>query len=383
MINLKSLSLEWLTEKRNKYKRDPGLIENMVYALHLLEQLKLSGLDFIFKGGTSLVLMLDEPQRFSVDIDIIVRPDMRQEELESHLLKIVGASNFTGMRLDEHRSYKAGVPKAHYAFSFQSNVSTKTQKGEVIAKPQKEILLDVLFAESHYPVVVERPVQTEWLVTEGEIIMVKTPDICSIAGDKLTAFAPNTTGVPYHREGVDNKGEAIKSEMFMEVIKQAFDVGCLFDLIEDLDILKQSYRATANGEIKYRLERGIESVDEVLKDTVATALILARNKAQVSEEDKIVYAYITKGIEQFRHYVYKTNFRIEQAQVVVAKAAYLAAIVLTDANAFERFAEKIPLSEYMIIHPDYNFLNKQLKFVAKGEALFYWNRTVAILFPNQ
>lgn len=383
MVDLKSLSQEWLAEKRSKHNRDPGLIENMIYALHLLEQLKLSGLDFIFKGGTSLVLMLDEPQRFSVDIDIIVRPDMSREELESHLSKIVAASNFTGMRLDERRSYNAGVPKAHYAFSFQSNVSTRTQKGEVIVQPQKEILLDVLFAKSHYPVVVERQIQTEWLMTEGEIVMVKTPDICSIAGDKLTAFAPSTTGVPYHREGVNNKGEAIKSEMFMEIMKQAFDVGCLFNLIDNLDTFKRSYRATADSEIKYRSEKGIKSVEEVLNDTIATALVVARNTAQVSQEGKIVYTYFTRGIEQFRHYVYTTNFRIEQAQVAIAKAAYLAAIVLTDAAKFEKFDGAIPLTEYMITHPDYNFLNKQLKFVAKGEALFYWNRIVALLFNTK
>lgn len=380
MIDLKSLSPEWLAEKKKKYRRDPGLMENMIYALHLLEQLKLSGLDFIFKGGTSLVLMLDEPQRFSVDIDIIVQPEMSKEELESHLSKIVDASNFTGMRLEERRSYKPGVPKAHYAFSFQSNVSTKTQEGEVIAQPQKEILLDVLFAESHYPVVVERPVKTDWLITEGEIIMVKTPDICSIAGDKLTAFAPNTTGVPYHREGVNDKSEAIKSEMFMEIMKQAFDVGCLFDRIESLDTFKQSYRATASAEIKFRPERGIVSVEDVLKDTVATALIVARNTAQLNEEDRVVYAYFTKGIQQFGHYVYTANFRIEQAQVAVAKAAYLAAIVLTDAVSLEKFDSDVTLNEYMINHPDYNFLNKQLKFVAKGEAIFYWNRTIALLF---
>lgn len=380
MIDLKSLSPEWIAEKRKKYSRDPGLMENMIYALHLLEQLKLSGLDFIFKGGTSLLLMLDEPQRFSVDIDIIVQPEMSKDELESHLSKIVDASNFTGMRLEERRSYKPGVPKAHYAFSFQSNVSTKTKKGEVIAQPKKEILLDVLFAESHYPVVVERPVKTDWLITEGEIIMVKTPDICSIAGDKLTAFAPNTTGVPYHREGVNDKGEAIKSEMFMEIMKQAFDVGCLFDRIESLDTFKQSYRATASAEIKFRPERGIVSVEDVLKDTVATALIVARNTAQLNEEDRVAYTYFTKGIQQFGHYVYTANFRIEQAQVAVAKAAYLAAIVLTDAVSFEKFDSAVPLNEYMINHPDYSFLNKQLKFVAKGEALFYWNRTIALLF---
>ena len=30
-----------------------------------------NGLDFIFKGGTSLVLLLNDLKRFSVDVDII------------------------------------------------------------------------------------------------------------------------------------------------------------------------------------------------------------------------------------------------------------------------------------------------------------------------
>jgi predicted nucleotidyltransferase component of viral defense system len=60
----------------------------MIYALYLLEQLQLSGLDFIFKGGTSLILLMKEPKRFSVDIDIIVSPKISKEELEKHLLKL-------------------------------------------------------------------------------------------------------------------------------------------------------------------------------------------------------------------------------------------------------------------------------------------------------
>lgn len=160
-------------------------------------------------------------------------------------------------------------------------------------------------------------------------------------------------------------------------------MGCLFDRIQSLATFKQSYRATASGEIKYRSERGITSVDDVLRDTVATALVLARNTAQINADDKNVYAYFTKGIQQFGHYDYTTNFRIEQAQVAAAKAAYLAAIVLTDAKDFEKFNSGMPLKEYMITHPDYNFLNRQLKFVAKGEALFYWNPTIALLFTDQ
>ena len=57
MIDTVSLTKEWLDAKQKEHKRDPSIIESMIHALYLLEQLKLTGLDFIFKGGTSLVIL--------------------------------------------------------------------------------------------------------------------------------------------------------------------------------------------------------------------------------------------------------------------------------------------------------------------------------------
>jgi len=53
------------------------------------------------------------------------------------------------------------------------------------------------FCPHFYPVLLEREIKTEWAVMAGDPLTVKTPDINSIAGDKMVAFAPNTTGVPY------------------------------------------------------------------------------------------------------------------------------------------------------------------------------------------
>jgi len=382
MIDLSSLSKDWITDKQKQYGRDPAIIESMVHALYLLERLKHSGLDFIFKGGTSLVLLMEKAARFSVDIDIIIAQNFKREVLEEYLKKVVENSEgvFLEVRLDERRSYKAGIPKAHYIFTYKSPFVGRDKDGRVNQNPDREILLDVLFAENPYPNLVQKPVLTEWVKLKSEPLIVTIPCINSITGDKLVAFAPNTTGVPYHRSSVNKDGETVQSEMFREIVKQLFDVGYLFDAMDDLSTFRKSYASSVTSEMKYRAERNIKSSEEVLKDTIATALVLARRDKQANEVDKKNYAHINTGIGQFAHFVYAGNFRIEHAQLASAKAAYLAAIILTGyQGALVKFNEEIPLQDYLISHPEYNFLNKQLKAVNKGEALFYWWQAIRLL----
>ncbi len=372
MIDITSLSADWLAEKRNKYGKDPSLMESMVHALYLLEQLKLTGLDFIFKGGTSLVLLMAQPKRFSVDIDIIVSPSIKRENLEEYLSKITETSSFLRMELDERRSYKVGIPKAHYKFIFNSNFSVRNKDGDVISNPEREILLDIHFAENHYPVLVDLPIKTEWLIQVGESLFVKTPDINSITGDKLTAFAPNTTGVLY---GVEKE---------KEILKQLFDVGCLFDLLTNLDIFRESYMESVKAEIEYRPERNINSIEQVLMDIIDTTLLIARKDVLKDEDDKAKFKEINTGINQFGHFVYVGKFGILEAQVAGSKAAYLAAIILSEYKGeLQKFSSVIPSTEYFITQLEYNFLNKRLKFVAQGEALFYWHKTINLLNPER
>jgi hypothetical protein len=371
MIDIRSLSAEWIAEKRNQYSKDPNLMESMIHALYLLEQLQLTGLDFIFKGGTSLILLMEAPKRFSVDLDIIINPGIKREELEKYLSKIIETSAFTRIELDEKRSYNGDIPKAHYKFIFNSNFPKRNIEGNVISNPEREVLLDILFADNHYPVVIEKALETEWLLQTGKPITVRTPDINSITGDKLTAFAPNTTGVPY------------KIEKEKEILKQLFDVGCLFNLLTNVEVFKKSFTDSAKGEIAFRPERKIESVEQVLRDIIETGLLIARKDILKTDDEKANFSEINKGINQFRHFVFLGKFDILEAQVASAKAAYLAAVVLTDnKNDLRKFSKEIPLEIYLITNPEYNYLNKRLKFVAEGEALFYWFNTINILFPT-
>ena len=73
MINKETHTIQWIDNLKNKLGRriDTKLIEKVIWALTLLEQLKIKGLNFTFKGGTALLLATEKPKRFSIDIDII------------------------------------------------------------------------------------------------------------------------------------------------------------------------------------------------------------------------------------------------------------------------------------------------------------------------
>ena len=67
--------------KRENPSADLQLLEKTIGALYLLENLVSEGLKFIFKGGTSLVLLLNDLKRFSVDMDIITRRKQRKSRI--------------------------------------------------------------------------------------------------------------------------------------------------------------------------------------------------------------------------------------------------------------------------------------------------------------
>jgi hypothetical protein len=359
MIDNRCFTPEWLLEKRKIYKKaDPSIIEKVVYALHLLQKLKQTSLPFIFKGGTSLLLLLPVPARFSIDIDIIVPPDISRTHIEQLLSTLKDDVIFTNIIADERRSYKGPIIKAHYKFLYNSLYSGKPQ----------EVLLDILFEKNHYPVHLQRPVTCEWISLTAEAPWVTTPDINGIAGDKLTAFAPNTTGIPYNT----NKDK--------EIIKQLFDIGSLYEWITDLDILKRSFHTIAALELQYR-NMALTPTD-VLNDVLATALILARRENQINQTDNERFKALVSGIKQFGYFVYNGSFRIDEATVAAAKAAVLASAIKTN------FTGPLPVyngraagSHHAITHHEYAFLNKKLRNI-NGGALFYWAEAIKLLYPE-
>jgi len=366
MIKEKCFTEEWLNQfkKQKDHKRiDKIILEKMIYALHLLERIKANGLNFVFKGGTSLLLLLKEANRFSIDIDIICNTD--RKELEEVLNRVITTSHFTEWKLDVHRSYQSGVPKAHYKFTFD----TKQQGSGTI-------LLDVLIENSIYPAQVEMPVKTKWIETEAET-MVTVPTIDSITGDKLTAFAPNTIGIPYYK-GKDNQ------PFSLEICKQLFDLSKLFENIKDIEMVAKSFMAFVEQEINFQKKGkqvGELNPEMVLKDTINTCLIIAK-RGGGSDDEKQKFAELQRGIKAFDFgFLMSGNFRIDDAIPASARIAYLATKILyTDMAPIDYYAGQ-NVKEWNIEDPDWSFLNK-LKKQPDKSSFYYWYQTSQLILKS-
>jgi len=366
MIKDKCFTEKWLDQfkKQKDHKRiDKIILEKMIYALHLLERLKANGLDFVFKGGTSMVLLLDEGNRFSIDLDIISKTE--REKLENILNNIIDSSHFTEWKLDEHRSYRSGVPKAHYKFSFDTSL-----------QGSGTILLDVLIEDSIYPELIERPVATKWIEADEET-MVTLPSIDAITGDKLTAFAPNTIGIPYFK-GKD------KQSFSMEICKQFFDLSKLFERIESIEMVAESFKKFAEKEINYRKNDNPDSEltsESVLQDTIDTCLIIAK-KGGGSDDEKEKFTELQRGIKAFDFgFLMTGNFRIDDAVAAAARIAYLATKILINDLSPIAYYEGQDIKEWNVEDPDWNFLNR-LKKQPDKSSFYYWYQTVQLLLRS-
>jgi len=357
MILQDSYTEDWINHFRStpEYRRiNPPVVEKMIHALGLLEKLSETGFDFIFKGGSSLILLLDRYQRFSIDIDIITTQPT--EELEKALKDIVNGKPFTSFKLDQERIRNEKIPKSHYDVFYNSSLN-----------PIASITLDVLFEESPYPVITERVITSQWINTTEPYRSIKIPDIDSILGDKLTAFAPITIGVPYYRH---------ERSMATEIIKQLFDIAILLDHSKDILTVFQSFRLVAENQMQYR---GVSlSMDQVFEDIFQTSLIIARRDRNDAETYKKYFQELQQGITAFNQFLIAGSFRIEDAVRAAGKTAWLASILRTENfNGFKRYEQSRELNDAEIKNVSFNFLNRLKR--TDMEAFYYWYQALMLV----
>ncbi len=283
MIDQRTFTKEWIENrseyfKKGKAKGNIELIEKVISALYLLECLVSQNINFIFKGGTSLMLLLEKLHRFSIDIDIILEDANNIENTFEKIIK----DNFIFNKYEKIvRKNDYNIPKEHYKFYFNSVLNGK----------EKYILLDILFDENPYIETSDKEIGGEFLILNDDNLMVKIPTVDCILGDKLTAFAPNTTGIPY---GVGKE---------LEIIKQLFDISNLFDQINSINDVNQTFHKIAEKELRYRNLKNSTPTD-VLEDIYDTSLIIAARGGYKKDDFK----QLELGVHRVKSYIFSCNF---------------------------------------------------------------------------
>ena len=288
------------------------------------------------------MLILEKPHRLSIDIDIILPPGSL--ELNTIFQQIAARKGFS--RIEEQHRISGMVPKAHYKFFYTSAVERK----------ESYVLLDILFDQIPYNQIMELPIANIFLATEGEDRKVRVPDANNLLADKLTAFAPRTIGVPFR------KGD---SECGMEIMKQLYDIGVLFDKADNMMSISAVYRKIAEQETRYRDKRF--SVYDILHDTMDHALSICFRKSR----NNVEYQVLERGIKQVSSHIFSKPFHIEEAILSAAKAYYLVSLIETGSITIEKYNSRQleRMRDWLFTDYEYTKLNKLKK--SNPEAFFY------------
>lgn len=326
MIAKANFSMEHIQELRRATKCDPGLLERTLYAFGLLEALSRVGLSFTFKGGTSLMLLLEHPMRLSTDVDIVVKP---QEDIDYFIQEAGKIFPFISC-IEQPRRGHNNIVKRHFRFQYDSPV----------AQRPFHILLDVVFEENHYARLVEKPIQNEFLLLDGETDqIVRMPDANCMLGDKMTAFAPHTTGISF---GVNKE---------MEILKQMFDIATLLEVMDDFSTVRETYHKVVETEIGYR---GIDvTAEDCLRDTLDTTLcILTHGKIRRAD-----YPLLQDGIKRVNSHVIGGTFSGEVAIRRASQVFLLTANLLSGQDSFHGVSDETDYESMTLNGTPYKVLN--------------------------
>lgn len=305
MISSEQLTFEALSHQARALGGcNQDILERSLYALTLLGHLADSGLPFVFKGGTSMLLHLPNVRRLSIDIDIVCGEN--RATVNEAVKRISQNPPFTRFEEDE-RQHGEPPQRRHFKFFYQSAIGRQ---------PEVPILLDVVEESAIHYNLTQRPIQTSFCKPEREI-MVTLPTLESLLGDKLTAFAPTTVGVRLRKED-GTPGDV------MQVAKQLFDVGVLFEAASDYAEVAATYDAVQKLESEYRPTKPTREAS--LDDSWQACLALTATKSR----DVAFYPdapLLHDGFQRLRGHLTWPEFAsgIEPRRTIAARAAVLIA----------------------------------------------------------
>lgn len=271
-------------------------------------------------------------------------------------------------------SEKSNLPTAFLGRTFQRRTPSASQVSYVTNTTTEKILLDVLFEDNWYSCIEQLPIVSPFLAVTGEPWTVKLPSKDDLLGDKLTAFAPNTTGIPYIKTVIGRGGLPEDRHCSMEIIKQLFDVASLFDRIDDLSAARATFEKIAPIELDYRqMDSG--DLAPILDDIYNTSELICTG---IYKNDRsFEYQELVRGINQIRPLIISEKYNHYSAIVNASKAAYLSVLLKKGINTIKHYDPSFNLRSVKLGGPINPAINKVKVF--RPEAFFYWMQIEKLL----
>ncbi len=311
MIHPKCFMGEDIRRKaRELHANDPLLLEKCIHAFALLGHLAESELPFVFKGGTSVILLLDPIRRLSIDVDI--QCGESRQEVDAVLKSIATKPPFIRMLPDDRGD--RGLPRRRHFFFYFRSMDAK--------QIDPHIQLDIVEEARCVIPTQRRIIRTPLIEIEREVqVTIPTPE--GLVADKLTAFAPRTIGIRLrYDDGTPGR--------VMQVVKQLFDLGELFTACTNLPAIRRAYDAVATLELEYR--QPIKATrQDALQDTLRACeeITLPGLKGSPRFADTDLFL---DGMARLQNHLVNTRYEQNSARIAAGKTALLA-VALLNANA--------------------------------------------------
>lgn len=293
------------------------LIEKCLLALELTGRLQKHGLNFVFKGGTSLLLHFPKPKRLSIDVDILCLDGVAK--LEEVLTEVSKEAPFTRWEQQSWRDRET-PPTKHFQVYYNSRATND-------ANPS--IQIDLIQAESLYAKLEDKPIVAPF----GEVIEaidVPTPSSSSLLGDKLATLAPSTIGYLYQpitRSGADGEPRPIK------VAKHLFDIGELGTVASNLQETIDTYQKVHKEQLLFR-EREY-TIEECLNDTQDVAHWVCFPRVPKDKDALTKFNYMRDGLANLNSHLFTTGYGHAGAKIAAGTAALVAEIVRQNKATFD------------------------------------------------
>lgn len=331
------------------------LVETCLHAFELLGRLAESDLPFLFKGGTSLLLHTRELRRISTDIDIV--SPVRGADLFAVLEGVSAEAPFVSFNEDE-RGFRGLPNRRHFRYYY------RPVSGGLEPVP---VLLDVVEDGFEMFESEERSIALPWFEPMREA-SARIQTARGLLGDKLAAFAPRTTGVPYLKPD-GSEGD------LLQIAKQFYDVAILFDHVENPSACLPAWREHVKKESRYRGRDFPES--EILRDTFQACLAVTMvNFGKRAHTDS---ATIWRGIRNLSNHVAGGTLGHQQVFEMAGKIAWLTAALQSASpeHHTKPHPPEDPASlKSLKIDGEFRFLNAIRGASPLG--LFYWSEAAKL-----